>query len=148
MSPTKEGLNPASDFALLACHICPEILHKGTRPVVKSSVAKIKYQLEVDVRAETGHLVIVGDTATKLRHGLRDEESAEYFGLEALRDNLIHKINDAPCFNIWIAHNDGSRIAEVEAEVLRFVCDRVNAYVQEVVFRQPRLPLRDAMEAV
>ncbi len=137
-----------NEFSERAKHIAPEIFDRQVWPRIKATIGKLKYELEEQVRKELGHLIVIGDMTTKLRHGLKDQQSAEFFGLSALSDHLSRKINEAPVFNIWIAHSDKSKTQKTEDDVLRHVFQSLHKHIQEVLLKQPTLPLREAKAVI
>jgi HD superfamily phosphohydrolase len=121
------------DFRQRCEQVVPALLEIDAAAYAVARVNKFKYRLEADVLRELQVVILIGETATKASHGIKDDETAQFFGLADLKTFLVGKMRQAPWFNIWIAVKGNAQAAEksnMQNAVLQLVGQRLKQYLE------------------
>jgi len=111
---------------------CKEVapfLSISEAPTFAIKVRQKKYVLEHQIYEKFNVLAIVGDMAKKITHGIADDDTAQFFGLEELKDFLSGKIRKTKLFNLWYVppRDDGkTEIYDLENKMLSYILEQIS----------------------
>jgi len=88
---------------------------------ISLAIKEHKYRWERALSDRLGTSVIVGDLSKKLRVGLADTRTTEFFGLTSLREFLESKYHSSRQLNVWYYTPLGDRQTGNEQEIIDFL---------------------------
>ena len=82
-----------------------------------------KYKLQKLLQEEMGFAVLIGPTDKKVNYGIKNDEWAQFYGVEDLTEFLKAKKHDTMLFNCWYDSLCGYTREEVSSQILGMVSD-------------------------
>ena len=110
----------------------PDAARSAIALLVKEQKFELERSIELSLAGRV-KVVIVGDVYGKTRVGIDSDSTAQFFGMEAVRDFMKDKRLDMPPFNVWFVPLDRSpeSLEGIRSDIIALVINHVKEAMKD-----------------